>query len=73
MVRYWEDEGQTESVMRRDEEGTLWMYTGDEGIMDEQGYLKSECLLFSIFLIVDVLVVVGRIKVPPSLSSHCVF
>ena len=27
--------------MRRDEEGTLWMFTGDEGIMDEQGYLRS--------------------------------
>lgn len=43
---YWEDEEQTNKVMRTDEEGTQWMYTGDEGIMDEQGYLR----------------VVGRIK-----------
>ncbi|EMD34787.1 hypothetical protein CERSUDRAFT_116973 [Gelatoporia subvermispora B] len=43
---YWKDEAQTAKVMRKDEEGTLWMYTGDEGIMDEEGYLR----------------VVGRIK-----------
>ncbi|KAF4616971.1 hypothetical protein D9613_008520 [Agrocybe pediades] len=43
---YWNDEEQTKSAMRKDENGTLWMYTGDEGIMDEQGYLR----------------VVGRIK-----------
>ncbi|PFH46339.1 hypothetical protein AMATHDRAFT_77711 [Amanita thiersii Skay4041] len=43
---YWNDEEQTEKVMRRDEEGRLWMYTGDEGIMDGEGYLR----------------VVGRIK-----------
>lgn len=39
--RYWGDEEQTRAVMKKDEEGTLWMYTGDEGIMDEEGYLKS--------------------------------
>ncbi len=41
MIRYWEDEAQTAQVMQRDAEGTLWMHTGDEGIMDEEGYLKS--------------------------------
>ena len=44
-VRYWEDEKRTSEVMKKDDEGTLWMYTGDEGIMDEEGYLRSECLL----------------------------
>lgn len=38
---YWKDEEQTKCVMKRDAEGTLWMYTGDEGIMDEEGYLRS--------------------------------
>ncbi|OCH93936.1 acyl-CoA synthetase [Obba rivulosa] len=37
---YWNDEAQTAGVMQRDEEGTLWMHTGDEGIMDEEGYLR---------------------------------
>jgi len=38
---YWEDEGHTKAVMRRDETaGTVWMYTGDEGILDSEGYLR---------------------------------
>ena len=39
---YWNDEEQTNSVMKCDAEGTLWMHTGDEGIMDEEGYLRSK-------------------------------
>ncbi|KAJ7207094.1 hypothetical protein GGX14DRAFT_500091 [Mycena pura] len=38
---YWGDEDQTRAVMRRDADGTLWMHTGDEGVMDEEGYLRS--------------------------------
>lgn len=39
---YWEDEEQTKKVMRADpkDPSTIWMHTGDEGIMDEDGYLK---------------------------------
>ncbi|KAI5834010.1 acetyl-CoA synthetase-like protein [Schizophyllum commune Tattone D] len=37
---YWNDDAQTQAVMKQDESGTLWMYTGDEGIMDEDGYLR---------------------------------
>ncbi|KAF7289906.1 hypothetical protein MIND_01365500 [Mycena indigotica] len=37
---YWEDKQQTDQVMQTDEQGTLWMHTGDEGIMDSDGYLK---------------------------------
>ncbi|EKM56989.1 uncharacterized protein PHACADRAFT_208155 [Phanerochaete carnosa HHB-10118-sp] len=37
---YWQDPEQTAQVMRRDANGTLWMHTGDEGVMDEDGYLR---------------------------------
>lgn len=31
--------------MQADEEGVVWMRSGDEGIMDEEGYLRSESKL----------------------------
>ncbi|KAF8553800.1 acyl-CoA synthetase [Imleria badia] len=39
---YWEDEEQTKKVMRPDpkDESVVWMHTGDEGIIDEEGYLR---------------------------------
>ncbi|KAL1700997.1 hypothetical protein EV121DRAFT_282959 [Schizophyllum commune] len=37
---YWNDDAQTQAVMKQDENGTLWMHTGDEGIMDKDGYLR---------------------------------
>ncbi|CAA7268372.1 unnamed protein product [Cyclocybe aegerita] len=37
---YWNDEEQTQSVMKKDENGTVWMHTGDEAIMDDEGYLR---------------------------------
>ncbi|KAG8216445.1 hypothetical protein J3R82DRAFT_6551 [Butyriboletus roseoflavus] len=40
---YWEDADQTKKVMRPDpeDESIVWMHTGDEGIIDEEGYLRS--------------------------------
>ncbi|KAG2091841.1 uncharacterized protein F5147DRAFT_437211 [Suillus discolor] len=39
---YWEDEEQTQKAMRADpnDPSIIWMHSGDEGIMDEEGYLK---------------------------------
>jgi len=38
---YWEDEEQTQQTTVVDEtDGQIWMRTGDEGIMDEEGYLR---------------------------------
>lgn len=35
---YWENEDKTKEVMQADEHGTVWMYTGDEGEIDADGY-----------------------------------
>ncbi|EXJ71023.1 uncharacterized protein A1O5_06016 [Cladophialophora psammophila CBS 110553] len=35
---YYNNPAKTEEAMRRDENGILWMYTGDECVIDEDGY-----------------------------------
>ncbi|KAG6850080.1 hypothetical protein H0H93_001430 [Arthromyces matolae] len=39
-IRYWNDEEHTRSVTKSDDNGVVWMHTGDEGVMDEEGYLQ---------------------------------
>lgn len=40
--RYWEDEEQTKMVMQKDPSSAeVWMHTGDQAMMDTEGYLKS--------------------------------
>lgn len=40
MKGYWGDEKRTQESLVPDENGVLWMHTGDEASMDEQGYVK---------------------------------
>lgn len=35
---YWEDDAKTQEVMKADENGVVWMHTGDEGFIDMEGY-----------------------------------
>lgn len=35
---YWNNEEKTKEAMRRDESGVLWMNTGDEALLDSDGY-----------------------------------
>ena len=39
MRGYWNDPAQSAEVMLRDEIGKTWMHTGDEAVMDEEGYV----------------------------------
>ncbi|RHZ58389.1 uncharacterized protein CDV56_105762 [Aspergillus thermomutatus] len=35
---YWRNEEKTKEVMRPDENGVLWIHTGDEAVIDDDGY-----------------------------------
>jgi acyl-CoA synthetase (AMP-forming)/AMP-acid ligase II len=35
---YWRNEEKTKEIMRPDENGVLWMHTGDEAVIDDDGY-----------------------------------
>ncbi|KAJ0153028.1 putative acyl-CoA synthetase YngI, partial [Colletotrichum tanaceti] len=40
MQGYWGDEAKTADVRRQEADGRVWMYSGDEARMDEQGYVE---------------------------------
>ncbi|KAI8961775.1 acetyl-CoA synthetase-like protein [Daldinia sp. FL1419] len=40
MKGYWNDEARTGEDLIRDQEGKLWMYTGDEARMDHDGFVE---------------------------------
>lgn len=40
MKGYWGDKEKTDAVLVADENGTMWMHTGDEAEMDAEGYVK---------------------------------
>jgi TBC1 domain family member 8/9 len=39
MKEYWGQPEKTAEAMIKDEEGKVWMHTGDEAVMDEEGYV----------------------------------
>lgn len=39
MQGYWGNPEETREMLRPDETGTMWLYTGDIGFLDAQGYL----------------------------------
>ncbi|KAI5196164.1 acyl-CoA synthetase/AMP-acid ligase-like protein II [Aureobasidium subglaciale] len=40
MKGYWGDEARTQEAIQADDKGILWMHTGDEASMDENGYVR---------------------------------
>lgn len=40
MKGYWNDEKKTAEALERDEDGLLWMKTGDLAVMDQEGYVE---------------------------------
>jgi TBC1 domain family member 8/9 len=40
MKEYWGQAEKSAEVMRRDDQGKLWMHTGDEAAMDDEGYVS---------------------------------
>ncbi|KAI0101295.1 acetyl-CoA synthetase-like protein [Daldinia grandis] len=40
MKGYWNDEARTGEDLARDQDGRLWMYTGDEARMDRDGFVE---------------------------------
>ena len=40
MKEYWGNKAKTDEVLKADKDGKLWMHTGDEASMDEEGYVS---------------------------------
>lgn len=47
---YWKEKAKTDEVMRRDENGVLWMHTGDECYIDEEGFCHFESRLKDVII-----------------------
>lgn len=47
---YWRDEQRTNEVMKKDENGVLWLFTGDECVIEADGYCTITARLKDIII-----------------------
>lgn len=66
MKEYWSAPNQTAEVMILDDDGKLWMYTGDEAEMDEDGYIKITGRIKDI-------IIKGGENIHPLEVENCIF
>ncbi|MCJ1311568.1 hypothetical protein MMC25_005241 [Agyrium rufum] len=66
MKGYWHDGKRTDEVMIPDEEGEIWMHTGDEASMDADGYIKITSRLKD-------LIIRGGENIHPLEIENCLF
>lgn len=66
MKGYWDQPEKSSEVMRTDHEGRVWMYTGDEAVMDEEGYI-------SIIGRIKDLIIRGGENIHPLEVENCLF
>lgn len=66
MKKYWNAPERTAEVMIPDENGKVWMHTGDEAEMDEEGYIKITGRIKDI-------IIKGGENIHPLEVENCIF
>ena len=66
MKGYWNDPDRTAEVMIADNDGKVWMHTGDEAEMDEDGYIKITGRIKDI-------IIKGGENIHPLEVENCIF
>lgn len=66
MKEYWDSPDRTAEVMISDDNGKIWMHTGDEAEMDEDGYIKITGRIKDI-------IIKGGENIHPLEVENCIF
>ena len=66
MKEYWNAPDRTAEVMKPDNNGKVWMHTGDEAVMDEEGYVKITGRIKDI-------IIKGGENIHPLEVENCIF
>lgn len=61
---YWKAQQKTDEVMIRDDQGVLWIHTGDEASFDESGYCRITGRIKD-------MIIRGKFDCSPSDLPHC--